>query len=100
MGGSCNKVALCARALCTSARELCESHRAGPSSCVKCSAKRMHESGTSADVSGVRLLRSIILNAVPMILVQCTTQLILILTVMRLGRESPDWLAGASLGAL
>ena len=47
-----------------------------------------------------KLLCSIIVGAVPMILVQCTTQLVVILTVMRLGRESPDWLAGASLGAL
>lgn len=57
-------------------------------------------SAEDANFSGARLLGSIILNAVPMILVQCTTQLIVILTVMRLGRESPDWLAGASLGGL
>lgn len=64
-------------------------------------AERMDDGTVDAHgLSGVHLLSSIILGAVPMILTQCMTQLIIILTVMRLGRESPDWLAGASLGGL
>ena len=50
--------------------------------------------------SSFKLLISIIRGSLPMIFVQCALQLVIILTVMRLGRESAEWLAGASLGAL
>lgn len=55
---------------------------------------------SDATMAHGKLICSIIVDSVPMILVQCTTQLVVILTVMRLGRESPEWLAGSSLGAL
>ena len=47
-----------------------------------------------------KLVLSIAVGAAPMILVQMVSQIVLILTVQRLGRESAEWLAGASLGGL
>lgn len=47
-----------------------------------------------------RLLWALIVGASPMILVQCATYLVGMITVMKLGRYDATWLAGASLGGL
>jgi MATE family multidrug resistance protein len=52
------------------------------------------------DASAWALIRSIGAGSVPILLVQVITYLVIMLTIMRVGRESTDWLAAATLGSL